>query len=71
MELAGGILGFVLLGWWADRSLRSHPIGIIVGSIIGCVGGLYHTVRRAIEMQREFDSLNQTPPKSDDDPPPA
>jgi F0F1-type ATP synthase assembly protein I len=54
-ELAGGLAGFVLLGWWIDRSLGSSPKAIVTCAIIGCVGGLYNTIRRAILMQKEMD----------------
>lgn len=59
MELAGGVLGFVALGWWIDRQLSSQPIALVVGAVFGCVGGLYHMVRRAIEMQREMDRVKR------------
>lgn len=58
MELAGGILAFVAVGYWVDWKFKTGPIGVIVGSVIGCVGGLYHVVRRAIQMQREFTSAD-------------
>jgi len=62
MELAGGILGFVAVGWWVDWKFKIGPVGVIVGSVIGCVGGLYHVVRRAIQMQKELQESGRSRP---------
>lgn len=51
LEFAGGITGFVLLGWAVDYWLGSSPIGTIAGSVLGFAGGLYNLIRRAKEIQ--------------------
>lgn len=56
MELAGGIAGFLLLGWWIGRQFGRERAGMIVGAVIGCVGGMYNFIRRAIEMERQQDA---------------
>ena len=53
-ELAGGIAGFVLLGYWLDWYFGIGPTGVVAGGIVGCVGGMVHLIRRAYEMQRRF-----------------
>lgn len=58
-ELAGGIIGFVLVGYWIDLKLQTAPIALVVGASLGCIGGLYHLIRRAYQMQREFESQKQ------------
>lgn len=52
-ELAGGIVGFVLLGWWIDRKFGTSPTWLIVGSVLGGVGGMVHLIKRAIAFQRD------------------
>ena len=52
-EMAGGIAGFVLLGWWIDRQFGTSPTWLIVGAVLGGVGGLVHLIKRALELQRE------------------
>lgn len=52
-ELAGGLVGFVLLGWAIDRQLGSSPIAVVTTAILGCIGGMVHLIRRAMQMQQE------------------
>ena len=59
LEFGAGIAGFVLLGYWIDSGLKSAPVGLITGSVLGCVGGLYVLIRRSIEMQKEMDAANR------------
>ena len=53
-ELAGGIIGFVLLGWWIDRSFGTAPLWLAVLSTVGCIGGLFYVIKRAIELQKQL-----------------
>lgn len=48
MELAGGIIGFLLLGWLIGWACGASRTGLIVGAVIGCVGGLYNFIRQAM-----------------------
>jgi F0F1-type ATP synthase assembly protein I len=59
LELAGGIVGFVLIGYLIDWKFNTAPVGLVTGACIGCIGGLYNTIRRAIQMQREMESLSR------------
>ncbi|MGQ9650291.1 MAG: AtpZ/AtpI family protein [Phycisphaerae bacterium] len=48
VELAAGVGGACLLGWWIDRHFGTRPWGLLVCAIVGIVGGLYNLVRRAV-----------------------
>ena len=50
MELAAGIAGFTLIGYWVDQKFGTGSVGVITGAIVGSVGGLYVFIRRAIQM---------------------
>ena len=53
MELVAGVAGFVLLGYWIDLKYETRPVALIVGSCLGVTGGLYHFIRKAVELQRK------------------
>ena len=48
MELAGGIGGFTLLGYWLDLKLGTYPRWLTVGAVLGCVGGMYNLIKIGI-----------------------
>lgn len=50
-EFAGGIVGFVLLGWYIDRTYGSSPWALLTCALLGCVGGFYHLIRQGYELQ--------------------
>jgi F0F1-type ATP synthase assembly protein I len=51
-EFAAGVVGCTLIGWWVDRTFGTGNKGIVTGAIVGCVGGMYHLIRRAFALQR-------------------
>jgi ATP synthase protein I len=53
LQLAGGVAGFALIGYWIDRQYGSRPWGLIVGVVLGIVGGLYNLVKEALQATRE------------------
>lgn len=54
VELAAGIGGACLLGWWIDRHFETKPWGLLVCAILGVVGSLYNMIRKSVhEMLRE------------------
>lgn len=71
LEFGSGIAGFVLLGWWFDRSFQTAPAGIITAAVLGCVGGLYVLIRRSYEIQRELGVGASRSPAQDDKTPPV
>ncbi len=74
MELAGGIIGFLALGWWVDYQFGTGKVGLIVGAVLGCIGGMYNFIHQAIELnrrqlelsQREQESAERGPTQGDD-----
>lgn len=60
LELAGGIAGFVLIGYLIDRKFNTSPAWLVTGATVGCVGGLYNTIRRAIQMQHRMNALSKS-----------
>ncbi len=59
LELAGGIIGFLALGWWVDYQFGTGKVGLIAGAILGCVGGMYNFIRQAIELNRRQMELSK------------
>jgi len=55
-ELVAGVVGFILLGLWVDSKFDTGRVGLIVGSILGCVGGFYHFLRKAVRLQKESEA---------------
>ena len=49
MELAGAILGFVLVGYWIDRSFDTRPWGLLICALCGLIGGLYNFFRSSLK----------------------
>ncbi len=49
VELAGAILGFVLVGYWIDRSFDTHPWGLLICALCGLIGGLYNFFRSSLK----------------------
>jgi F0F1-type ATP synthase assembly protein I len=58
-ELAGGIIGFVLVGYWIDYSFGTAPKGAIGGAVLGCIGGFYNFIRQAIAAGREQERVRR------------
>ena len=52
-ELAAGIAGFTLIGYWVDRKFDTGDTGVITGAIVGAVGAFCHLIRRSLQMARE------------------
>lgn len=48
VELAAGLGGACLLGWWIDHHFGTRPWGLLVCAIVGVVGGLYNLIRRSV-----------------------
>ena len=48
LELAGVVAVLALIGHGLDRWWGSHPWGVLGGSMLGIVGGLYNLVKQVI-----------------------
>lgn len=73
-ELAGGIVGMLLLGFLLDWWLGSSPWLTIGGAVLGLVGGGYNFLRRALQASRDANlRFRASHPEGvaplDDDPP--
>ena len=53
LQLAGGVAGCALGGYWIDRHYGSQPWGLVVGLALGIGGGLYNLVNEALQGSRE------------------
>ncbi|MCA9243100.1 MAG: AtpZ/AtpI family protein [Phycisphaerales bacterium] len=51
-EIAGGLVGFILLGYGVDYLFGTAKVGLITGAIIGAIAAMVHIIRRAIELSR-------------------
>lgn len=61
IELAGGIVGFTIVGYLFGRYFGSPLWGVLIGSILGVIGGLYNLVRAALNVTRESGSKPPPP----------
>ena len=68
LEFGAGIAGCVLFGYWVDRTFGTGSKGVIIGAIVGCVGGMYHLITRAMRLQRTAE-LDRRRPRSQQDEP--
>ena len=62
MELAGGIGGFTLLGYWLDLKLGTYPRWLTVGAVLGCVGGMYNLIKIGISESKRAQALSSKMP---------
>jgi F0F1-type ATP synthase assembly protein I len=60
LELAAAVAGLALFGYWWDRHFGTEPWGLVVGSVIGVVGGLYNLIRQSLIAIKEAGRGNQT-----------
>ena len=52
VELAGAVGGMALLGYAFDQWKGTEPWGVLVGSMLGVVGGLYNLVKKVTQENR-------------------
>lgn len=45
LQLAGGVLGGLLGGWWLDKKLGTLPWLTLAGAVAGLAGGFYVVAR--------------------------
>ena len=55
MEVAAQVAAGALLGWLFDRWRGTGSTGLLVGSVIGIVVGLWSLIRGALKLNRELD----------------
>jgi F0F1-type ATP synthase assembly protein I len=55
MEVAAQVGAGALLGWFFDRWRGTAPTGLLVGSVIGIVVGLWSLIKGGLKLNRELD----------------
>jgi F0F1-type ATP synthase assembly protein I len=51
-ELAGAVAGFALVGYWVGKYYGNPALGLLIGSLLGLVGGMYNLIRATLLSQR-------------------
>ncbi len=74
MEVAAQVAAGALLGWLFDRWQGTSPNGILVGSVVGIVVGMWSLINGALKLNRMLDQQHPTkgrgrplPPDEEDD----
>ena len=52
-ELAGAVAGFALVGYWVGKYFGNPALGLLIGSLLGLVGGMYNLFRTTLSLQRK------------------
>ncbi len=60
MEVAAQVAGGALLGWAFDAWRGTAPTGLLVGSIVGIVVGLWSLIHGALKLNRVLDERYPT-----------
>lgn len=55
MELAAGVVGMCLAGYYIDQRYGFEPWGLVIGGTMGIIGGLYNLIREALSLNRARD----------------
>jgi hypothetical protein len=51
-DVVATVAGGALVGYWIDRHYKSAPWGLLIGSVLGLLAGLYTLVREALRINR-------------------
>ena len=65
VEFAGVVIGFTLIGVWIDRHFDKRPWGVVIGSSLGLIGGMYNLIRESLAASRDASNKSHNPPASD------
>lgn len=52
LELVGGMLGMMAIGWFLDRWQGTSPRWTTVGAVVGLVAGGVNFIRKALALNR-------------------
>jgi len=59
-ELSASVVGFALLGLWIDRRYDTGPWGVLIGSLLGVVGGLYNLIHTSLRILNPGPSVRKS-----------
>ncbi len=65
VEFAGVVIGFTLIGLWIDRHYDKSPWGVLIGSSLGLIGGMYNLIRESLAASRDATNEIRKPAASD------
>ena len=65
-ELAGAVAGFALVGYWVGKYYGNPALGLLIGSLLGLVGGMYNLFRATLSSQRRSADREQQPDSDSD-----
>ncbi len=60
MEVAGAVVAGAILGWGFDRWRGTASTGLLVGSLMGIVVGMWTLIRGALKLNRLLDRRHPT-----------
>ena len=61
-NFAAAVAGFLFIGYAIDHYYATGPWGVLIGTFLGLVGGMYNMIRQALVAARRA----QAPPSSED-----
>ena len=74
MEVVSQVAAGALLGWFFDKWRGTAPTGLLIGSVIGIIVGMWSLLRSSLKLNRELERRHPTagrgrplPPDEDDD----
>lgn len=64
VEFAAVIVVFTLVGLWIDRGYDKSPWGVVIGSSLGLIIGMYNLIRESLKASRDA-AVRDRKPESD------
>jgi ATP synthase protein I len=60
-NFAAAVAGFLFVGYAVDFYYGTGPWGVLIGTFLGLVGGMYNMIRQAIAASREAERESKPP----------
>ena len=60
-EMAAGVGGFALLGYWIGGYYDRAALGIVIGAALGIIGGMYNLIRASLASSSTMTKPEETP----------
>lgn len=52
-NFAASVAGFFFVGYAIDRWYETSPWGVLIGTLLGLVGGMYNLIRQALAASKQ------------------